>query len=83
MLQLILNKVLMLGSATQTLIGRPVLPDATVHAIVEEHVRVDTYYFLFSLGLYMLCYKLLRIDQTYLECKASSIDINTLGNTRA
>lgn len=37
----------MLGSATQTLIGRPVLPDATVHAIVEEHVRVDTYYFLF------------------------------------
>lgn len=35
--KLILNKVLMLGSATQTLIGRPLLPDATVHAVVEEH----------------------------------------------
>lgn len=35
--KLILNKVLMLGSQTQTLIGRPVLPDAAVHAVVEEH----------------------------------------------
>ncbi|KAK1377996.1 50S ribosomal protein L21, mitochondrial [Heracleum sosnowskyi] len=35
--KIILNKVLMLGSPTQTLIGRPILPDATVHAVVEEH----------------------------------------------
>lgn len=35
--KLTLNKVLMLGSATQTMIGRPVLPDASVHAVVEEH----------------------------------------------
>ncbi|KAI3466676.1 hypothetical protein Pfo_023339 [Paulownia fortunei] len=37
--KLVLNKVLMLGSETQTIIGRPVLPDAAVHAVVEEHVR--------------------------------------------
>nr|GEX49961.1 50S ribosomal protein L21, mitochondrial-like [Tanacetum cinerariifolium] len=35
--KIILNKVLMLGSKTQTMIGRPVLPEAAVHAIVEEH----------------------------------------------
>ncbi|XP_068666800.1 large ribosomal subunit protein bL21m-like [Aristolochia californica] len=35
--KLILNKVLMLGSKTQTVIGRPTLPDAAVHAVVEEH----------------------------------------------
>ncbi|XP_051128217.1 50S ribosomal protein L21, mitochondrial [Andrographis paniculata] len=35
--KLVLNKVLMLGSQTQTMIGRPILPDAAVHAIVEEH----------------------------------------------
>ncbi|KAG8385552.1 hypothetical protein BUALT_Bualt03G0057100 [Buddleja alternifolia] len=35
--KLVLNKVLMLGSQTQTVIGRPVLPDASVHAVVEEH----------------------------------------------
>ncbi|GJX61593.1 50S ribosomal protein L21, mitochondrial-like protein [Tanacetum coccineum] len=34
---IILNKVLMLGSKTQTMIGRPVLPEAAVYAIVEEH----------------------------------------------
>ncbi|KAJ0492334.1 putative ribosomal protein L21 [Helianthus annuus] len=27
----------MLGSKTQTMIGRPVLPEAAVHAVVEEH----------------------------------------------
>ncbi|XP_020106591.1 50S ribosomal protein L21, mitochondrial-like [Ananas comosus] len=27
----------MLGSRTQTIIGRPILPDAAVHAVVEEH----------------------------------------------
>ncbi|KAJ6688358.1 50S RIBOSOMAL PROTEIN L21, partial [Salix koriyanagi] len=36
--KLILNKVLMLGTSTQTIIGRPILPDAAVHAVVEEHV---------------------------------------------
>ncbi|CAN8273376.1 unnamed protein product [Cochlearia groenlandica] len=35
--KLILTKVLLLGSASQTIIGRPILPDATVHAVVEEH----------------------------------------------
>ncbi|KAJ6823130.1 50S ribosomal protein L21, mitochondrial-like [Iris pallida] len=35
--KLILNKVLMLGSRAETIIGRPVLPDAAVHAVVEEH----------------------------------------------
>ncbi|CAN6443645.1 unnamed protein product [Victoria cruziana] len=36
--KLILSKVLMLGSKTQTIIGRPILPSAEVHAVVEEHV---------------------------------------------
>lgn len=35
--KLILSKVLMLGSRSETIIGRPILPDAAVHAIVEEH----------------------------------------------
>ncbi|CAO2820049.1 unnamed protein product [Amaranthus hypochondriacus] len=35
--KLILNKVMMAGSATQTMIGRPILPDVVVHAVVEEH----------------------------------------------
>ncbi|OAY85123.1 50S ribosomal protein L21, mitochondrial-like [Ananas comosus] len=35
--KLVLTKVLMLGSRTQTIIGRPILPDAAVHAVVEEH----------------------------------------------
>ncbi|EMS60027.1 50S ribosomal protein L21, mitochondrial [Triticum urartu] len=36
--KLVLNRVLMLGSQAQTIIGRPILTDATVHAVVEEHV---------------------------------------------
>ncbi|KAK1557593.1 hypothetical protein Q3G72_027740 [Acer saccharum] len=35
--RLILNKVLMLGSASQTIVGRPIVPEAAVHAVVEEH----------------------------------------------
>ncbi|OEL28826.1 50S ribosomal protein L21, mitochondrial [Dichanthelium oligosanthes] len=35
--KLVLNRVLMLGSQTQTVIGRPLLPEAAVHAVVEEH----------------------------------------------
>ncbi|KAA8519795.1 hypothetical protein F0562_014115 [Nyssa sinensis] len=35
--KLVLNRVLMVGSRTQTIIGRPILPDAAVHAVVEEH----------------------------------------------
>ncbi|RLN30505.1 50S ribosomal protein L21, mitochondrial [Panicum miliaceum] len=35
--KLILNRVLMLGSQSQTVIGRPILPEASVHAVVEEH----------------------------------------------
>jgi ribosomal protein L21 len=37
--QLILKKVLVLGSKNETMIGRPILVDAAVHAVVEEHVR--------------------------------------------
>ncbi|KAF8029959.1 hypothetical protein BT93_E2392 [Corymbia citriodora subsp. variegata] len=35
--KLILNKVLLLGSQSQTIVGRPTVPDAAVHAVVEEH----------------------------------------------
>ncbi|KAL1327155.1 hypothetical protein HN51_037242 [Arachis hypogaea] len=35
--KLTLNKVLLLGSPSQTIIGRPIVPDAGVHAVVEEH----------------------------------------------
>ncbi|KAK0578834.1 hypothetical protein LWI29_016955 [Acer saccharum] len=27
----------MLGSASQTIVGRPIVPEAAVHAVVEEH----------------------------------------------
>ena len=40
LLQLILNKVLLIGSSTQTIIGRPIVTEAAVHAVVEEHVSV-------------------------------------------
>lgn len=42
-LQLILNKVLLVGSQSQTIVGRPIVPDAAVHAVVEEHVSVELY----------------------------------------
>lgn len=35
--KLILTKVMLLGSQTQTIVGRPILEDAAVHAVVEEH----------------------------------------------
>ncbi|EXC18110.1 50S ribosomal protein L21 [Morus notabilis] len=35
--KLLLNKVLLLGSRSQTIVGRPIVPDAAVHAVVEEH----------------------------------------------
>lgn len=35
--KLILNKVLLLGSPSQTIVGRPIVPDGAVHAVVEEH----------------------------------------------
>lgn len=34
--KIILNKVLMLGTKSTTVIGRPIVPDAVVHALVEE-----------------------------------------------
>jgi len=34
--KIILNKVLMLGTKSETVIGRPILPNAAVHAVVEE-----------------------------------------------
>ena len=36
--QVVLPRVLLLGSASETLLGRPVLPGATVTAAVEEQV---------------------------------------------
>lgn len=53
-LQLVLNRVLMLGSATQTIIGRPILPDAAVHAVVEEHVSLAVKVLLF---IYLLFFR--------------------------
>ncbi|KAE9597169.1 hypothetical protein Lal_00007592 [Lupinus albus] len=35
--KLILNKVLLVGSDSQTIVGRPTVPGAAVHAVVEEH----------------------------------------------
>ncbi|RVW37880.1 50S ribosomal protein L21, mitochondrial [Vitis vinifera] len=35
--RLILNRVLLIGSTSQTIVGRPTLPDVAVHAVVEEH----------------------------------------------
>ncbi|KAG6595143.1 50S ribosomal protein L21, mitochondrial, partial [Cucurbita argyrosperma subsp. sororia] len=35
--KLILNRVLMLGSSSQTIVGRPTIPSAVVQAVVEEH----------------------------------------------
>lgn len=34
-----------MGSSRQTMIGRPIVPDAAVHAVVEEHVSVPTFLF--------------------------------------
>lgn len=34
--KIILNKVLMLGTKSETVIGRPILPGGAVHALVEE-----------------------------------------------
>lgn len=46
----------MLGSKTQTMIGRPVLPEAAVHAVVEEHVRMILEYTFFPYHSYILIY---------------------------
>ncbi|XP_022946851.1 50S ribosomal protein L21, mitochondrial-like [Cucurbita moschata] len=35
--KLILNRVLLLGSSRQTIVGRPTVPSAVVQAVVEEH----------------------------------------------
>ncbi|CAN1807283.1 50S ribosomal protein L21, mitochondrial [Linum perenne] len=35
--KLILNKVMLLGSPTETIVGRPIVPGSAVHAVVEEH----------------------------------------------
>jgi ribosomal protein L21 len=37
--KLMLHKVLLLGSKSQTIVGRPHVPKAAVFAVVEEHVR--------------------------------------------
>ncbi|KAJ6869218.1 hypothetical protein NC651_034087 [Populus alba x Populus x berolinensis] len=57
--KLMLNKVLMLGTSTQTIIGRPILPDAAVHAVVEEHLNKTERirFFMGSLGSCIWCLK--------------------------
>lgn len=40
--QITLNKVLLVGTKTSTYIGKPIVPNATVHAIVEEQVRYSS-----------------------------------------
>ncbi|KAF9611120.1 hypothetical protein IFM89_027020 [Coptis chinensis] len=52
--KLILHKVLMVGSKSQTIIGRPILLDAAVHAVVEEHVSPFSFpmYCYFTPGAY-------------------------------
>ncbi|CAN4097958.1 unnamed protein product [Withania somnifera] len=37
--KIILNKVLLVGSKTSTWIGKPVVPNAAVHAVVEEQLK--------------------------------------------
>lgn len=37
--QIILNKVLLVGTKTSTYIGKPVVQNAAVHAVVEEQVE--------------------------------------------
>lgn len=44
----------MLGSRTETVVGRPIVPDAAVHAVVEEHVRnnsITSFFFFFLVSL--------------------------------
>lgn len=36
--QIILNQVLLVGTKTSTYIGKPVIPNTAVHAVVEEQV---------------------------------------------
>lgn len=37
--KIILNKVLLVGTKTSTWIGKPVVPNAAVHAVVEEQLK--------------------------------------------
>lgn len=37
--KIILNKVLLVGTKTSTWVGKPVVPNATVHAVVEEQLK--------------------------------------------
>nr|XP_011462547.1 PREDICTED: 50S ribosomal protein L21, mitochondrial-like isoform X3 [Fragaria vesca subsp. vesca] len=34
---LAVNKVLLVDTSSQTVIGKPIVPDATVHAVIEDH----------------------------------------------
>lgn len=53
-LQIILNKVLLVGTKTSTYIGKPVVPNAAVHAVVEEQVTYFRFPILLS-GLFISC----------------------------
>lgn len=38
-MQIILNKVLLVGTKTNAYIGKPVVTNAAVHAVVEDQVK--------------------------------------------
>lgn len=40
-MQIILSKVLLVGTKTTTYIGQPVVTNAAVHAVVEDVVRLN------------------------------------------
>jgi large subunit ribosomal protein L21 len=42
LLQIVLNKVLLVGTRTSAYIGKPVVTNASVHAVVEEQVGFMT-----------------------------------------
>lgn len=39
LVQIVLNKVLLVGTKTHTYIGKPIVTNATVHAVVENQVK--------------------------------------------
>lgn len=39
--QIVLNKVLLVGTKTTTYIGKPVVTNAAVHAVVEDQVIIN------------------------------------------
>lgn len=49
-MQIVLNKVLLVGTKTHTYIGKPVVTNATVHAVVESQVSQYKRFLKFLIG---------------------------------